>query len=56
MRARYGNRAAAPFACFNASKVGFRQFNWLLAPAPSPAIAFNAAHKTLTVVVDFDQG
>jgi hypothetical protein len=32
-----------------------RQFNWPLAPAPSPLIAFNAADKTLTVVVDFDQ-
>jgi hypothetical protein len=36
-------------------QVVFRQFNWPLAPAPSPLIAFNTAEKTLTVVVDFDQ-
>src|SRR6185369_10676350 len=38
-----------------AALLGRRQFNWLLASAPSPPIAFNAADKTLTVVVDFDQ-
>jgi hypothetical protein len=32
------------------------QFNRLLASARCPAIAFNAADKTLAVVVDFDQG
>jgi hypothetical protein len=37
--------------CF---KVVLWQFDFPFAPAPSPAIAFNAAEKTLTVVVDFD--
>jgi hypothetical protein len=35
---------------FHRLQVVFRQFNRLLAPAPSPAIAFDAADKTLTVV------
>ena len=48
----------APFRgdhCLQCFEVILRQFHWPLPPAPSPAIAFNAADKTFTVVIDFDQ-
>jgi hypothetical protein len=50
-------RLSLPFEASRLKRlqVVFRQFNRLLAPVPSPAITFNAAEKTLTVVVDFDQ-
>jgi hypothetical protein len=50
-----GTGLLAPSNRLQCFEVILRQFNWPLAPAPSPAIAFNAADKTLTVVVDFDQ-
>ena len=45
--------SACELQCF---QVIHGQFNRLLASARCPAIAFNAADKTLAVVVDFDQG